>query len=350
MKQEASDRGRKMKVALVGAGGFGSYRRDRMRETGLFDLVSAYDINRQTLDNACRQDGCRAAGSYEELLATPGIEAMVISTGAKFHAEQSLAALKRGLHVFVEKPVCSTLDELKALVAMQRRSGLVVGVGHNDVSAEPKDLKIKELMDSGEFGNIACIECYTAHSGGLEIKPGDWRGDPERNPGGMLFQCGVHSIHELLFLFGPIKSVSCKMRYDVHTTRTADVAQCLLTFESGLIGTMNAYHVTPYRYGLNIFGTKMALYTDERNAGYGDPGYYAVQYRKCCVAEPHQPITFDHESKDACSNLRRFYKAVREGAEMYPSLKDGGMAVAVVFAAEEASRTGKDVAIPSLWE
>ena len=321
-----------------------------MRETGLFELLGAYDIAPQALDEACEQEGCCAARSYEDLLDTPGIEAVVICTGAKFHAEQAIAALERGLHVFVEKPLCSTLGELNALVAAQRRTNLVVGVGHTDVSIDPKTLKIKSMMEAGDFGEIACIECVTAHSGGLEIKPGDWRGDPERNPGGMLFQCGVHSIHELLFLFGPIKSVSCKMRYDVHTTKTADVAQCLLTFESGLIGTMNAYHVTPYRYTLNIFGTKMSLYTDERNVRYGDPGYYAVQFRKCCVAEIHQPITFEHETKDLGSNLRRFYKAVREGAEMYPSLKDGGMAVAVVFAAEESARSGRDVDIPRFWE
>ena len=62
-----------------------------------------------------------------------------------------------------------------------------------------------------------------------------------------------------MFLFGPIRRVSSMMRYDVHTTKTADVAHCLLEFKSGLIGTLSAYHVTPYRHTLNLFGTKMSL-------------------------------------------------------------------------------------------
>lgn len=339
-----------LRVGMIGVGGFGAYRRDRMRDCGLFEIVAAYDRNPDALEQSRRQDGAKPVASYEELLETPGIEAVVISTGAKFHAAQALAAMEKGLHVFVEKPLCATPDELRSLAAMQQRTGRVVGVGHADLSHDPKALKIKAMLDAGDFGTVACIEALTAHSGGLEIREGDWRGDPERNPGGMLFQCGVHTIHELLFLFGPITSVACKMRYDVHTTKTADVAQCLVTFASGLIGTLCAYHVTPYRYTLNIFGTKMSLYTDERNARYGDPGYYAVQYRKCCVAEPHQPFVFGEEGKDLGTNLRSFHTAVCVGGVPYPSLRDGGMAVAVVFVAEASSRSGgSDVAVETPW-
>jgi predicted dehydrogenase len=100
----------------------------------------------------------------------------------------------------------------------------VGGCGHNDHSTSAKSRKIKDMIERGDFGKIATFEKTTAHSGGLEIKPGDWRGDPEKNPGGMLFQCGVHSLHELLYYFGRIKRVMSMMRYDVHTTQTADVA------------------------------------------------------------------------------------------------------------------------------
>ena len=86
-----------------------------MRKTGLFRIVRAYDLNADALAAARQQDGAEPAASYEELLATPGIEAVVISTGAKFHAEQMLAAMERGLHVFVEKPLCATAAEVEAL-------------------------------------------------------------------------------------------------------------------------------------------------------------------------------------------------------------------------------------------
>lgn len=335
---------RKLKVAMVGVGGFGGYRRERMRETGLFELVAAYDLNPNALADAERVDGARAVGSYDELLATPGIEAMMISTGGKFHAEQTIAAMERGLHVFVEKPLCSTRDEVFAMLEAQRRTGRVVGVGHNDHRHDAAAAEIKRLVDSGELGNLATFEMVTAHSGGLEIKPGDWRGDPEKNPGGMLFQCGCHALHELLFLFGPIKSVTARMRYDVHTTQTADVAHCILEFDSGLIGTLSAYHVTPYRHTLNLYGTKKNLYCDGRCPAYGDPSYVALQERSNCQAEPHLPYSLPDE-KDTCGGLKSFYQAINEGGAPYPSLLDGARAVMGVFAAEESAKTGHTVTI-----
>ena len=337
----------KLTVAQIGVANFGARRRQLMRESGLFKLVAAYDLNAEALRQCHAEDGARPTGSYAELLATPGVEAVVISTGAKFHAEQIMQAAERGLHVFVEKPLCSTPEEVTALLAVQRKTGVVIGLGHNDHSHDAISIRIKQMIDSGELGTIATFEKTTAHNGGLQIKPGDWRGDPTRNPGGMLFQCGVHAVHELMFYFGPIIEVSAMMRYDVHTTQTADVALCHLKFASGLIGTLNAYHVTPYRHTFNILGTKANLYRDER---YFDEGTtLQIQHTGVPgVKEPKEPVAVDKTLTDDCGGMRSFYAAVRNGGTCYPSLIDGARAVAVVFAAEESARSGRPVAVPVL--
>lgn len=335
---------KRMKIAQVGVGNFGACRRMLMRQTGLFELVAAYDLNPQALDLCREEDGARPVESYDALLATPGIEAVVISTGAKFHAEEVLRAARKGLHVFVEKPLCSTPEEVEALLAVQRESGVVIAVGHNDHHHDAVALRIKELIESGELGAIATFEKTTAHNGGLQIKPGDWRGDPDRNPGGMLFQCGVHAVHELMFYFGPILEVSAMMRYDVHTTGTADVALCQLRFESGLIGNLNAYHVTPYRHTFNILGTRANLYRDER---FFDEGTELLIQRTGApgLKEAKQPVSIDASLTDKCGGIRSFHHAVRSGGEPSPSLRDGARAVAVVFAAEESARSGRPVTV-----
>jgi predicted dehydrogenase len=333
-----------MKVAQIGVANFGARRRQIMRQSGLFELVAAYDLNPVALKAAQAEDGALPMDSYEALLATPGIEAVVISTGAKFHAEQIIAAAEKGLHVFVEKPLCSTPEEVTALLAVQRKTGVVIGLGHADHRHDAISQRIKEMIDSGELGAIATFEKTTAHNGGLQIKPGDWRGDPARNPGGMLFQCGVHAVHELMFYFGPIIEVSCMMRYDVHTTQTADVALCHLKFASGLIGTLNAYHVTPYRHTFNILGTKANLYRDER---FFDEGT-TLQIQRTGVPgakEAKDPVVIDKTLTDDCGGMRSFHEAVRQGGDCYPSLIDGARAVAVVFAAEESARNGRPMAV-----
>lgn len=337
---------RKLKVGMVGVGGFGGFRRERMRETGLFDLVAAYDLNTAALARCQQEDGARPVVSFKELLGVPGLEALVISTGARFHAEQAIQAMEKGLHVFVEKPLCSTPSELEAMVAAQKKTGRVVGVGHHDHSHDAVSATIKSMIDGGQLGKVASFELTTAHSGGLVMKPGEWRADPARNPGGMLFQCGVHGIHRLLFYFGPITRVASMMRYDVHTSPTADVALCHLQFASGLIGALNAYHVTPYRHTLQIYGTRVNLYLIEGT--FDQPKRLFSQETKLDgQKEPEVPVTVKGESDD-CGNLRSFYRAIREGGQPYPSLIDGARAVQAVFAAEESARLGRTVEVPAL--
>lgn len=332
-----------LQVAQAGVGGFGAHRRHLLRATGLFKLAAAYDWNPAALAACEKQDGARPCASYAELLATPGLEAVILSTGAKYHAEQVIQAAERGLHIFVEKPLCCTPAELSSILSTQRKSGVVIGVGHHDHGNDAISRTIKDSIDRGELGAIATFEFTTAHSGGLLIKPDDWRGDPAKNPGGMLFQCGVHGLHELMFYFGPIVEVSAMMRFDVHTTATADVAICHVRFASGLIGSLNAYHVTPYRHTLGIFGTKSNLYREEL---YYDEGTKLFRQTTLLDGKKEPRVTVEITgATDSGGNLRSFYEAVRNGGVPYPSVIDGARAVAVVFAAEESVRLKRPVPV-----
>lgn len=329
-----------LRVAMVGVGGFGAHRRKLMRQAGCFKLVAAYDHNPEALAAACREDGAAAAESYEALLDTPGIDAMVISTGATAHAAQVIAAIERGLHVFVEKPVCTNEAELAQLRAIATRTDRVIATGHTDLTNDPVAECIRGLLHADALGRIAAAEVTTAHSGGLLIKPGDWRGRADANPGGMLFQCGVHKIHELMYYFGPVRQVSAMMRHDVHTTETADVAVCLLAFESGVVATLKAYHVTPYYHRLCIMGTAASLYRDDR---FFDEGTTLQMQRHDAkhpgAKQPRETVAIPSVG-DPCGSLRSFHRAVRTGSAAYPSLVDGLRAVAVVFAAERAAQSG----------
>ena len=341
---------RRLRAAQVGVGHFGAFRRKTLRASGLFDLVAAYGLDPKALAQAEKQDGARPVSSYEELLDVDDIEVMVISTGAKFHAEQAIAAMDRGLHVFVEKPLCATPAELEALIETQKRTGVMVQVGHQDHIRDPVSQFIKQTIDCGRLGTISHFEKATGHHGGFCIKPGDWRGDPDKNPGGMLFQCGVHSFHELMHYFGPIRRVSAMMRYDVNrATGTADVTLCQVEFASGLVGALNAFHVSPYRYYFYIYGTSRNLYREELYFEEGTK-LYLQSFTEDRAKEPWEPVTipsYDRATHKAYSgDLRGFHQAIVDGGpQPYPTLLDGARAVAVVFAAEESAKAGRVVEV-----
>ena len=331
---------RKLKVGMVGAGGFGAHRRMCMRDTGLFELASTYDRNPDAMEAALREDGAAISASFEAMLATPGIEAVIVSSGARFHAGQAIAAMERGLHVFIEKPLASSMEDVRAILAMQQQTGLVVACGHHDHSADAYSRTVKQKIQAGELGKIVAFEATSAHTGGFHIHPGDWRGSREHNPGGMLFQCGVHKLHELAYYFGPVRRIRAVMRYDLHTTETADVAFCQVEFMNGLVGSLNTYHITPSLQSTVIIGTKAAIFKDDRPWP-GEHGQW-IQRVPCALdgsIEARVPLDLDGET-DPYGNLRSFHRAVVQGGVPYPSAVDGARALAPVFAAEESTRTG----------
>ncbi len=333
---------RKMVVGMVGVGGFGTYRRQTMRDSGLFTLAAVCDRSAETLEKAAKEEGAKAAGSFDELLKFPGLEGIVISTGADSHAPFAIAAMKAGLHVFVEKPLCSSVAEVQALRSAQRETGRVVGMGHAHNASQPTMMLVRHYIDSGMLGTVTAYEENSSHSGGLIIKPGDWRGLAAKNPGGMLFQCGVHCFHSLTHLFGPVKAVAAMMRYDVNpNTETADAANVLCRHESGMIGTLNTYHTTAYLHELRVFGTGGNLYVSTHDG--------KASYQKRLVSATEERVAATGPAAPAWSawgNLKTWYEASVLGkGEADPSLEHGVRAVLPVFAAEVAAKEKREVEV-----
>lgn len=329
-----------LNVGMIGVANFGGARRKYLRETGLFQITACTDRNPSWLERAAAEESAVACGSFEELLEVPEIDAIVISTGATTHANFTEQAMLAGKHVFVEKPLCCSVAEVSRLRAVQRETGRVVGVGHHQNDSDPIVRLIRQYLGEGKIGQIAAYEENSSHSGGLNIRNDDWRGLPDRNPGGMLFQCGVHAIHTLNALFGPISEVQAMMRHDVHQeTGTADVASVLFRHADGMVGTLNCYHVTAYCHELRVFGTRGNLYIDTvgKRAWYQEALYGP--------AEPRVEVPVPSIAGSETANLRSWYDAIHSKGMADPGLEEGAMAVLPVFAAEEAARQRRAVTI-----
>lgn len=328
-------------IAQIGVANFGAYRRQQIRDSLRFALVAVCDRNPQAIEQASAQENATAYQDYAKMLEHPGLEGVVISTGADSHAALAITAMKRGLHVFIEKPLCCSVDEVRQLREVAQQTGRVVGMGHNHCPSEPISSLIKRYIDDGRLGKVVAFEENSSHSGGLEIKPGDWRGLAERNPGGMLFQCGVHAFHGLAYLFGAPESVQAVMRFNANPdTQTADAANVLLRYPSGLVGTLNCYHVTAYCHELRIFGTKGNLYFDTHKR----EGWFQARRRnEVELREPleMEPVPAHHRY----ANLLSWADGIRQGTPVYPSLEDGIAAVLPVFAAEASEKQRREIRV-----
>jgi predicted dehydrogenase len=91
--------------------------------------------------------------NYQDILDDPEVDAVVVATPVSTHFKLASEALNAGKHVFVEKPLAAKTEESLALVKLAEEKGLVGMVGHTFIYS-PAVLKLKELVDSGELGDI----------------------------------------------------------------------------------------------------------------------------------------------------------------------------------------------------
>lgn len=98
-------------VGMIGLGGWGACRRGLMRQSGTFRIAAVCDRNGEVLGKAAAEENATPYTDYETLLGHPGLEGVVISTGADSHADLAIRAMRRGLHVFVQKRLRGPVEE-----------------------------------------------------------------------------------------------------------------------------------------------------------------------------------------------------------------------------------------------
>src|SRR5271157_217394 len=144
---------KKVRVAIIGLG-FGAEFIPIYQQHPNAEMYAICRRNKAELDRCGDQFGIKVRyADYAELLKDPDVDAVHINSPIPDHAPQSLAALRAGKHVACTVPMATTLDELKELCAVQRKSGKVYMMMETVVYAR-EYLFVKELYDKGELGRL----------------------------------------------------------------------------------------------------------------------------------------------------------------------------------------------------
>lgn len=157
-------RPRAWRVALIGISGYGRIHLQLARECrdrGEVTIVAAAVINpSEEAENIAelRAKGCAIYHDYEEMLRVEAgrIDLCLIPTGIHWHARMTIAALRSGANVLVEKPLAGSVAEVEAVAAAERETGRFVAVGFQDVY-EPGTQWLKNELLRGVIGNVEAV-------------------------------------------------------------------------------------------------------------------------------------------------------------------------------------------------
>jgi len=323
----------KVKYGMLGLGGFGRYRRMRLRQSGAFELVAGVDISDTAFEQARQEDNpaLKRYGSVEELVADPEVEAVVISTPAALHVPQAMIAARAGKAIYCEKPLGHDLEACRELVEYCETHRVPHGHGF---SARYSDLwqEVKRIVQSGKLGQIVSVSASSMHTGGLKHSSDNWRFTPEHNPGGPLFQCGIHKIDTLRSIFGEGRWLSGIVNRRITGSATDD-AYVLLGAFGGIPTTLHSHYVASYRHAMEIYGTAGDLFVSEHPT--------RLEYKATNLDSPVEPvedITATIPKGDKIHEaLLDFAAAVRERRQPVMSGREGLRTLELVFAATEVA-------------
>ena len=192
----------------------------------------------------------KAYGSYEELLADPGIDAIYNPLPNHLHVSWSIKAAEAGKHVLCEKPISLTVAEAKTLVEARHRTRVKIGEAFM-VRTHPQWLRAREIVRSGEIGELRCIVSAFSY---FNRDPKNIRNVPEFG-GGAVMDIGCYPITMSRFLFErePARAVGLIERDpEMGTDR---LSSALLDFAPGKAMFTCATQLVPFQR-MQVLGTK----------------------------------------------------------------------------------------------
>ena len=244
-------------AALIGASGMWAPRiAEAAARASELRLVSCHGRDGERCRAFAQEHGLQAAGSLEEAVEADGVEVALLVTPNDLHAEQALACAERGRHVFVEKPIASTLEDAERMRERFREAGLVLAVGHG-MRRLGAARRVRELLEQGALGTVVLAEANWSLPS--RVTPEGWRWHRDRGRGGPLIQLGVHHADTLAYWLGPVARSFGAFGHVVTEAETEDVGVVGLEFESGAVGVITGSYVSPRTYFLRLYGDRAVL-------------------------------------------------------------------------------------------
>lgn len=169
----AQSRVKQYRTALLGCGWWGNNILGEAMMSGACRITALCDVDQRFLDQTVERvqkeagNEPKAYRDYRELLEREQPEIVIVATPDHWHALQTIAAVKSGAHVYVEKPISHTLQEGRAMVSAARATNRAVTVDtHRRVS--PHNLSALEFIRSGKLGRVGVVRTFVAYGGGPE--------------------------------------------------------------------------------------------------------------------------------------------------------------------------------------
>ncbi|MDB5581118.1 MAG: hypothetical protein JWR80_6294 [Bradyrhizobium sp.] len=199
--------------------------------------------------------GFAVTDRYEDALADPQVQAVVLATPHLLHTQQIVAAARAGKHVYCEKPLALNAADARISIGACQAAGVVLGLGQQR-RFWPAVAAVRELVQQGTLGEVLHIEGHFSNENSNNVLPDSWRDRPEESPGGGMTGAGLHVLDSMISMLGPVAKVHARMVTRKPQPVPLDSVTAMFEFASGASGMLATVRATPLYWRIHAFGSQ----------------------------------------------------------------------------------------------
>ncbi len=321
-----------IRLGIIGMGNIGQHHAGYLLagKVGRCELVAVSDAVPGKLE---RFKPLKIFSDGEELIRSGLVDAVVIATPHFQHTSLGIAALQRGLHVMVEKPISAHKADAERLIAAHQAHPKPVFAGMFQLRAEPRYLKIQKLIQSGDLGDVVRMSWLITDWYRTEayFASGGWRATWKGEGGGVLLNQCLHNLDVLAWLLGMPARVRgfCQLgRY--HHIEVEDNVTAYLEYPNGATGVfITSSGEAPGTNRFELAGTRGKVVLENNRLAFTRNEVDMIQFSRTAklgFARPdvwHVEIPFADAALPHATLMQNFVDAILDGTPLIAPGEDG---------------------------
>jgi predicted dehydrogenase len=228
-----------LRTAIVGCGKVGHLHAKALSRLSESVFVAVCDTNLQRAQQFAAEYKVKAYQDVEDMIAGSRVESLTVCTPHPLHAEPAVRAANAGVHVLIEKPLASSLQDCDAILNAAKRSGVKIGTMCQRRFYTPCQ-RIKRALEEGKLGRpiLGSVVMYGWRDQAY-YKSDAWRGSWKAEGGGVLVNQAPHHLDLLQWYMGPIDELFGYWDNLNHPyIEVEDTALAVLRFKNGALGNI----------------------------------------------------------------------------------------------------------------
>ncbi len=243
-----------LNTAIVGLGWWGKTLVKAARDFGApIRFVRGVTLEPGTVRDFAAEHKIAIGTSFEDVLADPQVQAVILATPHSKHRAQVEAAAAAKKHIYCEKPFALSKADAAAMLEACQRAGIVIGVGHH-FRLMPSMRAMAEVVASGALGTVMYAEGSYSHDWLANVPAEGWRAAAEETRAGSMTSMGIHVLDCFRDVVGPMKRISALSRARTLKLAAGDTTAALIEFDNGATGTLSTTLKTPFVWRLAVYG------------------------------------------------------------------------------------------------